>query len=58
MDIGCYLPLFFEGLIETDEHPYNLIVMLGIRDLLTFCSDKILPIIPKLIMPLKSRYNI
>ncbi|MPC27442.1 Parkin coregulated gene protein [Portunus trituberculatus] len=52
LDYHHYLPLFFDGLRET-THPYDFFSRAGIRDLLGRGGDKILPVIPQLILPIK-----
>ncbi|XP_056630615.1 parkin coregulated gene protein homolog [Diorhabda sublineata] len=52
LDFHYYLPMFFEGLVET-EHPYKLFAQQGIHDLLTHGGNKIFPCIPQLIIPIK-----
>lgn len=56
LDYHHYLPLFFDGLRET-SHPYDFFSRAGIRDLLSRGGDKILPVIPQLILPIKSALN-
>ncbi|KAG7155069.1 parkin coregulated gene protein homolog [Homarus americanus] len=56
LDYHHYLPLFFDGLRET-THPYDFFSRAGIRDLLARGGDKILPVIPQLILPIKSALN-
>mmetsp|Transcript_25288 Transcript_25288/g.28045 ORF Transcript_25288/g.28045 Transcript_25288/m.28045 type:complete len:241 (+) Transcript_25288:27-749(+) len=53
IDFNCYLPIFFHGLKEQEE-PYKYLVDKGLDDLLTFGKDKILPVLPQLIIPIKS----
>ena len=60
MDISCvdYDPVLincFEGLLET-EHPYNFVASQGARELLEAegASDKTIPIVQKLILPLRA----
>jgi hypothetical protein len=55
LDYSLYLPLFFDGLSET-KHPYKTFAKQGIQDLLSNGGDKIYPIIPQLIIPIKSVY--
>lgn len=55
LDYSLYLPLFFDGLCET-EHPYKTYARQGVSDLLMAGGDKIHPVIPQLILPLKSKY--
>ena len=55
MDYAYYLPLLFDGLRET-EHPYVFFATHGIEDLLSKGgSKKILPVVPLLIIPIKSK---
>ena len=53
LDFHHYLPMFFDGLTET-EPPYNLLVEQGISDMLERGGTKILPVVPQLIIPIKS----
>jgi hypothetical protein len=48
--------MFFEGLCET-AHPYKFVVQQGIQDMLRHGGPKILPVIPQLIIPIKSEFN-
>lgn len=64
LDFSLYLPLFFDGLSET-KHPYKTYARQGVQDLLSSGGDKIYPVIPQLIIPIKSwvyfkdfRYNL
>ena len=54
LDYHHYLPLFFDGLCET-EHPYEFFARQGVHDMLEHGGSKILPVIPQLIIPIKSR---
>ncbi len=54
LDYHHYLPLFFDGLCET-EHPYDFFARQGIHDMLEHGGNKILPVIPQLIVPIKSK---
>ncbi|KAL9919600.1 parkin coregulated gene protein homolog [Glossina fuscipes fuscipes] len=56
LDYNFYLPLFFDGLSET-EHPYPTYARQGVYDLLIAGGEKIPPTIPQLILPLKSALN-
>ncbi|KAK3706412.1 hypothetical protein QZH41_006569 [Actinostola sp. cb2023] len=56
LDYHHYLPLFFEGLSET-SHPYEFFARQGISDLLEHGENKILPVIPQLIIPIKKALN-
>lgn len=57
MDYHHYLPLFFEGLRET-QHPYEFFARQGIHDMLEHGGNKILPCIPQLIIPIKGKIRI
>ncbi|KAJ8981537.1 hypothetical protein NQ317_006698 [Molorchus minor] len=52
IDFHYYLPMFFEGLTET-ENPYKLFAQQGIHDMLEHGGPKIFPCIPQLIIPIK-----
>lgn len=54
LDYHHYLPLFFSGLCENDE-PYAFLARQGIHDLLDKGGSKILPVVPQLIIPIKSK---
>ena len=55
LDYHHYLPLFFDGLCET-EHPFEFFARQGVHDMLEHGGKKILPVIPQLIIPIKSKY--
>ncbi len=57
LDYHHYLPLFFDGLCET-EHPFEFFARQGIHDMLEHGGNKILPVIPQLIIPIKSNIDI
>lgn len=53
LDYHHYLPLFFDGLRET-EHPWEFFARQGVHDMLEHGTrDQILPVIPQLIIPIK-----
>jgi len=56
IDYHHYLPLFMDGLRET-EWPYNFLAEGGVSDMINSCPDKILPVIPQLIIPIKQALN-
>ncbi|XP_076762964.1 parkin coregulated gene protein [Xylocopa sonorina] len=56
LDFHHYLPLFFDGLTET-EQPIKFIVEQGISDMLENGGPKILPVVPQLIIPIKKALN-
>lgn len=45
--------MFFDGLRET-EFPYKFFARQGIHDMLVYGGNKIFPVIPQLIIPIKS----
>ncbi|EDW60335.1 parkin coregulated gene protein homolog [Drosophila virilis] len=53
LDYSLYLPLFFDGLAEP-KHPYKTYARQGVSDLLLAGGDKIHPVVPQLILPLKN----
>jgi hypothetical protein len=52
LDFHHYLPLFFDGLKET-RFPYNFFARQGIHDMLEHGGNRILPVVPQLIIPIK-----
>ncbi|XP_025836894.1 parkin coregulated gene protein-like [Agrilus planipennis] len=56
LDYHHYLPMFFDGLCET-EAPYKLFAETAIYDMLTYGPHKVFPCIPQLIIPLKTALN-
>ncbi|KAI8818113.1 parkin co-regulated protein-domain-containing protein [Fimicolochytrium jonesii] len=56
LDYHHYLPLFFSGLCETEE-PYAFLARQGIHDLLDKGGNKVLPVVPQLIIPIKKALN-
>ncbi|XP_014244770.1 parkin coregulated gene protein homolog [Cimex lectularius] len=56
LDYHYFLPMFFEGLTET-EHPYTFFTQHGIHDLLMQGPHKVLPVIPQIILPIKNALN-
>ncbi|XP_034935790.1 parkin coregulated gene protein homolog [Chelonus insularis] len=56
LDFHHYLPMFFDGLTET-EPPYKFLVEQGISDMLEHGGPKILPVVPQLIIPIKNALN-
>ncbi|XP_075301477.1 parkin coregulated gene protein isoform X2 [Opisthocomus hoazin] len=52
LDYRYYLPLFFDGLCEM-TFPYEFFARQGIHDMLEHGGNKILPVIPDLIIPIK-----
>ena len=57
LDYHHYLPLFFEGLREPTE-PSKFLADKGTDELITGGGgDKILPVLPQLIIPIKNALN-
>jgi hypothetical protein len=56
LDFHHYLPIFFDGLRET-EPPYSFVAEQGVMDMLEAGAHKVLPVIPQLIIPLKTALN-
>lgn len=52
LDLQHYLPMFFQGLRETQE-PYSFIAFHGVQNLLAAGGNRILPVLPQLIQPMK-----
>jgi hypothetical protein len=52
MDYHHYLPIFFHGLRETQD-PYKFLADEGLKSLIDQGKDKILPVLPQLIIPIK-----
>ena len=48
--------MFFDGLCET-THPYEFFARQGVHDMLEHGGNKILPVIPQLIIPIKKALN-
>uniref|UniRef100_A0A8C8YUJ7 Parkin coregulated n=1 Tax=Prolemur simus TaxID=1328070 RepID=A0A8C8YUJ7_PROSS len=57
LDYHHYLPLFFDGLCEM-TFPYEFFARQGIHDMLEHGGNKILPVIPQLIIPIKTALNL
>ncbi|XP_068696202.1 parkin coregulated gene protein homolog [Montipora capricornis] len=56
LDYHHYLPLFFEGLSEI-SHPCEFFARQGVHDMLEHGGNKVLPVIPQLIIPIKKALN-
>jgi len=56
LDYHHYLPIFFEGLREKQD-PYRFLAVQGIFDLLEHGQARVLPVIPQLIIPIKTALN-
>ncbi|XP_010285191.1 PREDICTED: uncharacterized protein LOC104620609 [Phaethon lepturus] len=57
LDYHYYLPLFFDGLCEM-TFPYEFFARQGIHDMLEHGGNKILPVIPQLIIPIKNALSL
>merc|ERR1712113_1319874 len=57
LDYHHYLPIFFDGIREKEE-PYRFLSIQGLHDMLEKGGGKILPVVPQLIIPLKTALNI
>ena len=55
LDYHHYLPIFFEGIREKHD-PYRFLSVQGVFDMLEKGGPKVLPVIPQLIIPIKSKY--
>jgi hypothetical protein len=56
LDYHHYLPIFFDGLREKED-PYRFLAVQGVYDMLDKGGSKILPVVPQLIIPLKTALN-
>ena len=56
LDYHLHLPIFFEGLRETEE-PYKFLASQGTDELIEKSPNKLLPVLPQLIIPIKSTPN-
>ena len=55
LDYNHYLPLFFDGLRET-EHPWEFFARQGVHDMLEHGTrDNIVRVIPQIIIPVKGK---
>lgn len=56
LDFHHYLPIFFDGLREL-EMPYAFLAEQGVYDMLSAAPSKVLPVVPQLIIPIKTALN-
>ena len=56
LDYHHYLPILFDGLREK-ENPYAVIAEQGVYDLMQAAPHKVRPVIPQLIIPIKTALN-
>ncbi|CAN0008687.1 unnamed protein product, partial [Ectocarpus sp. 8 AP-2014] len=69
LDFHVYLPIFFDGLREASyfkrgffpkefvEDPYRFLAVQGTLDMIEGAPDKVLPVIPQLVLPMKTALN-
>ena len=57
LDYHHYLPIFFEGIREKQD-PYRFLSVQGVFDMLEKGGAKVLPVIPQLIIPIKSKLQL
>jgi len=53
LDYHHYLPIFFDGVREKED-PYRFLAVQGVYDMLEKGGPKILPVVPQLIIPMKT----
>jgi len=56
LDYHHYLPIFLDGIREKMD-PYRFLAIMGTNEMLEAGGSKILPVIPQLIIPLKTALN-
>jgi hypothetical protein len=56
LDYHHYLPIFFDGIREKQD-PYRFLAIKGVEDLLAAGGPRVLPVIPQLIIPIKTALN-
>merc|ERR1712118_375818 len=56
LDYHHYLPIFFDGVREKED-PYRFLSIQGSYDMLEKGGSKILPVVPQLIIPIKTAFN-
>jgi len=56
LDYHHYLPIFFDGLREKED-PYRFLALEGVSNMLEKGGSKILPVVPQLIIPIKTALN-
>merc|ERR1719262_820187 len=56
LDYHHYLPIFFDGCREKED-PYRFMAVQGTYDMLEKGGPKILPVVPQLIVPIKTSLN-
>jgi len=56
LDYHHYLPIFFDGLREKED-PYRFLAVQGAYDMMERGGSKLLPVVPQLIVPIKTALN-
>lgn len=56
LDYHHYLPIFFDGLREKED-PYRFLAVQGTYDMMEKGGAKLLPVVPQLIVPIKTALN-
>merc|ERR1711869_86215 len=56
LDYHHYLPIFFDGIREKEDR-YRFLSVQGVYDMLDKGGSKILPVVPQLIIPIKTALN-
>jgi hypothetical protein len=56
LDYHHYLPIFFDGLREKED-PYRFLAVQGTYDMMEKGGAKLLPVVPQLIVPVKTALN-
>jgi len=56
LDYHHYLPIFFDGLREKED-PYRFLAVQGCYDMMEKGGSKLLPVVPQLIVPIKTALN-
>merc|ERR1719313_28595 len=56
LDYHHYLPIFFDGIREKED-PYRFLAVEGVYNMLEKGGSKILPVVPQLIVPIKTALN-
>jgi hypothetical protein len=56
LDYHHYMPIFFDGLREKED-PYRFLAVQGAYDMMEKGGPKLLPVVPQLIVPIKTSLN-
>ncbi|CAM9633234.1 unnamed protein product, partial [Ectocarpus sp. 12 AP-2014] len=57
LDFHVYLPIFLDVWTRIVEDPYRFLAVQGTLDMIEGAPDKVLPVIPQLILPMKTALN-